>query len=287
MERMKNELLSRFERLEISIKLLSVFTAAAGVLTALMALLAPDKSSLYSISASPALWIAFVLVIALKTKKPVDCAFMTGVMLLGSQFAAALIKTPFDREALTVFFKWVLISALCVTYAYFLKRAFIENGRLKDALLSATSAFYVICALSSLKVLVYSFPWRLLSFLFCIAMALVLFYFAMHDRSSMIIAVCVCGGVFFISSIVLFSHRYRYSCVVMLDEARYPLTTEWSVEVSDSKISKADIEGSGNGAVLNMTIYEEDDNTITLTDENGNEYSLTVSYNEKKGVNIR
>ena len=287
MEKIKTKAAELLGRFSLSYRVIACLAAAMGVICAVLSLLCPEKTSFYRLSVSPELWLVFSSAIAYKSKKPSDAALFSGIMLIGMHFVAALIKTPFDPNAMSGFLKAVLISAFCVGYAYFFKRALDEGGRLKDWLFALSAAMYILFTLVNFKVFIYSFPFRLLALLICLAAALVFIYESIRDRTSRIVSASVCGVVFLVSALILFSHRYNYKCVVLLDSKKYPITEEWSVKSDDEHISEAKIEGAGEDSVqLSMTIYEAGENTLTFTDENGNEHKMKITYDEKNGVVI-
>lgn len=287
MKKIKGFLAEKLDRFELTPKLLALFCAAAGVFTALMALLAPSKSSFYRLAVSPELWIIFVLVIVYKCKKPVDAAFMTGGMMLAVHFVSTLIQVPFVPNALTGFLKMVLVTAFCVPYAYYAKKALDEGGRFKDWAEILTAALYIIFALVNIKVFVYYLPWRFLAAVICIAVATLFIIDAVHDHTTIVAGACACGAVLLIGAVVVFAHRYNYKCVLLLDARKFPITEKWSAKVEDEHISDAEIESAADdSAVLEMTIYEKGENKVTLTDEDGNEHTFTVSYDEEEGIVI-
>ena len=287
MDKIKGFLAKKLDSFELTPKLVAIFSAAAGVFTALMALLAPQKSSFYRLAVSPGFWIIAVLIIVYKSKKPVDAAFMSGGMMLAVHFVSAIIQVPFEPNALAGFLKMVLMAIFCAPYAYYAKKALDEGGRFKDWVEILTSALYIIFALVNIKVFVYYLPWRFLAAVICIAVAALLVADAVHDHTTIVAGACACGAVLLIGGIAVFSHRYNYKCTLLLDEKKFPISSGWSVSVEDEHISDAEIEtAADDSAVLEMTIYEKGDNKVTLTDEDGNEHTFTVSYDEEDGILI-
>lgn len=283
-----NSFCKRFREFELTWKRLGIFTGAMGVLTAICALVMPKMCSLYSISQSAELWIVLVLLIAMKCSKEVDAALMSGGMLFCSHFLAAMIKTPFNRAAPEEFIGWVPVIVCSVPYAYFACRFFKEeDGKGRVWLLSVTAAVMVLYGFVHLKGFVGRPVYQTAAVLFCFGAAAVMVKALIADRETRLISSVSCGVAVLIGAVCAFAHTYRYNCVVLLDDAKYPLTDSWSVTAEDTGISDPAIsEGADDTAVLEVTFYEEGENTYTLTSPDGEEYEIVVNYDGDKGVNV-
>lgn len=286
-DRCRKKLTELAEGFELTWVRLAVFSGIMGIVTALCALLAPHRCSLYNISQSAELWIVLVLVIAMKSRKDTDAALMAGGMMFCAHFLAAMIKTPFNRAAPEEFIGWVPVIVCSVPYAYFAAKFLREKGEGKIWLLSATAGVLVIYGVMHFKAFVGRPVYQLAAMLFCFGATFLIMYELASEKRSRIIVSAVCGTALVFGAVFAFMHTYRYSCVVLLDSAKYPLTEKWKVEAEDTDISTPSIEqGADDAAVLEVTFYEEGDNTYTLTSPDGEEMQIVVRYDDEYGVNV-
>ncbi|MBR6337271.1 MAG: hypothetical protein IKR76_06000 [Ruminococcus sp.] len=272
---------------ELTAKRLIIFSCAMGVITALCALLCPKECSLFNISQRCELWIVLVLIITMKSHTPSEAALMSGGMMICAHFLAAIIKTPFEKAAPEQFIGWVPAILAAIPYAYFAKRFFGQGGKGKVWLLSLTSAVMLLYGFVHLKGLMIRPVYQLTAVLFCFGTAAAIAWGLIASQQTRVISAAVCGTALLAGVVVCFAHTYRHSCVLLLDSAKYPITDSWSVSAENERISEPAIERTNDDkAALEVIFYEEGENTYTLTDPDGEEYEIVVSYDGKDGVNV-
>ena len=276
-----------YESIDLTVKRLAVLAAALGVLGGLFAVLVPAACSLNNITSSYELWVVLVLMIALKSESEPEAPLMSGGVMLGARFIAAMIKTPFDKGAIEWFISGVPVVICFMVYAYLAKRFVSRDSGKSVWVMSFTAAVMILFGAFHLKHLVNKPVYQLFAVIFCIAAAAFFAAGLIKDPQTRVIASSFCGGALVIGLVLSIMHTYRYNCVLLLDSAKYPLTEEWSVSAEDEGISTPSIEkGADDEAVLEVTFYEQGDNTYTLTSPEGEEYEITVRYDGEDGVNV-
>lgn len=271
-----------FGELNMTWKVVTVFALAAGTVTALMAMLVPDGNSFHEIAVSLEAWVLCALIIITNCKTPREAALKTFVFFLISQPLVYLLQVPFSWMGwqLFQFYRyWFMITLLT------LPGAFLGWYVKKDSVISALILSVMLVLLSFLGVgyaqdAWVHFPNHVISTLFCFGQIPLLIFGIFRNKKAILTASAISAAATVIFAVnVLLAPSMDKDAYFQLDEEQFPTDISFAVQrVEDEKISTAEIGRVPDGPwVLRVRIREPGANTIFLTDEAGNEYSVVVT----------
>ena len=169
---------------------LVIYSVAAGVYTALMALLVPDWCSFHDIAVTEEAWILLALVVITNCEKPLEAALKTFVFFLISQPIVYLVQVPFADMGWKLFGYyryWFIITLLTFAGAYiawFIKKDNIVSG----LVLSVAVIMLSISGVGYLSTTVSEFPHHLLSAIYCLGIIPVFIFFILKNKKARILA---------------------------------------------------------------------------------------------------
>ena len=262
-------------------KVVLAFAVIAGIVTALMAMLVPDGNSFHEIAVSLEAWILCAIIIITNCKTPKEAACKTFIFFLLSQPLVYLVQVPFSWMGwrLFMYYKyWFMVTLLTFPAAY------IGWYIKKDNILSALILSTMLILLSFLGIGYAQDTWRhfpnhLISTLFCFGQIPLLIFGVFRNKKTILTA----SAISIAATVLLVLHALtapsmNANVYFPLDEGKYPADASFTVRVEDETISAAKVNHLSDGSwVLQMMIYEPGSNTVTLTDENGDEYKIIVT----------
>lgn len=278
-----------FGGLKMTWPVVLIFAVLAGVITALIAMFVPDENSLHEVAVSFEAWILFAILIIVNCDKPLEAACKTFVFFLISQPLVYLIQVPFNALGWQLFgyYKyWFMITLLTFPGAFlgwFIKKDNVWSG----LILSVMLGLLVMLGMGYLRTTIRSFPSHLISTLFCFGqIPLYIFGILKNRKARLAAAIITVLAVLGMGWYALRQPARDMMTVVDLDESKYAADENWTVTVADEKISTAELFSIDGDYYLRIHIYGTEPNVITLHDGRGNEYKLTVSYEEDYGTRV-
>ena len=267
-----------------------LFAVAAGVVTALAAMYIPDGNSFHEIAVSFEAWVLFAIIIIANCDKPLEAACKTFVFFLISQPLVYLIQVPFSYMGWSLFGYyryWFMITLLTFPGAFlgwFIKKDNIWSG----LILSVMLVLLVLLGMGYLEDTIRNFPRHLVSTLFCFVQVPLYIFGILKDKKARWLAgIISIVAVLGIGWYQLHQPAMDMITTVDLDESKYAVDETWTVTAADEKISTAELDMMDEGDYfLRLHLYEKGPNVITLQDGAGNEYHLTISYEDDYGVRI-
>lgn len=202
-----------FGGVELSWKKLLIFAVAAGVYTAVMALLPiVENTSFEDITITFEVWILFGVIIIMNSSSPKDSALKCFVFFLVSQPLVYLIQVPFSDLGWGLFgyyrywFLWTLLTLPMGFAGYYLK----QNKWWGLLILTPVLLFLGSCYAVFIRKVLYYPPYHLLSTIFCFGTLLlypaVIFEREKIRRTGIVISVVIIAAV----SIYAFTNKYTY-----------------------------------------------------------------------------
>lgn len=263
-----------------------LFAVAVAVVTAaLLSIPLFNDTSVENIGVTFECWIFFALIIILNCEKPLEAGAKTFVFFLISQPLIYLLQVPFNPLGWQIFMyypRWLVLTVLCFpggVIAWFVKKDNLPGS----LILSVATGFLAVECIYFLNSCINNPPKYLLSAVFCAALAVVMIFALLHERKNRIIA----GAITLAAAIIMCCITFSGSKTVItngsftLDEGHV-----WEVTETDGKVGRVQI----NPYIDNMVLIDADrygTETVTLTNENGENVVLTVSYDEADGLIIR
>lgn len=290
MEKISLTLGKLFGGIEMTWKRLVIFAAAAGVYTALMALLVPEKSSFHDIAVYIEAWILFAIIIITNCKTAGDAALKTFVFFLISQPLVYLIQVPFVSLGWGIFmyYKYWFIATLLTLPGAFIGWYIKKDNVLSGIILSVMLMLLAYMGVHYAKGMPKTFPGHMLSMIFSFALIPVLILFVLKNKKAKIAAAAISLAAFAVIAVSsAMSPTMELITGINLDPEKYPIDASWTVETEDESISLADFVEMPDGQyALRVIIHEPGPNNVTMKDGNGNEYRLIISYSEDQGVTV-
>ena len=279
-----------FGEIKLTWPRLLLLSVAAGVFTALMAMLVPDGNSFHEIAVSLEAWVLFAIFIICNCEKPLEAALKTFVFFLISQPLVYLIQVPFSWMGWGLFQYyryWFMITLLTFPGAFigwYIKKDNIWSGLILSVMLVLLLFLGINYAVDCLR----HFPNHLISALFCIAQVPLYICCVLKNKKARIAATVISLAAAAVFAALSFtSPSMRMMTAVTLNEESYPIDSSWTVSVSDERLSTAELRDIGDGEyVLWIQMFEPERNTLVLRDGEGNEYPLVLFYEENYGLRI-
>lgn len=281
-----------FGEINMTWKNVIIYAIAAGVYTALMAILVPDWCSFHDIAVTEEGWILLALVVITNCEKPLEAALKTFVFFLISQPLVYLIQVPFSDMGWGLFGYyryWFMITLLTFPgafIAWYIKKDNILSG----IILSVALVMLCLNGVGYLKSALSEFPHHLLSAVYCIGIIPVFIFIILKNKKAKILSCIISAAALAVILVYTFALNTSYITAgnVLLDDiGNIQLDESCEVEVSDEAVSKAWIEEDYQGDYqLMMEFYKYDTNTVTITDANGNETVIEIYLDEDKNYRV-
>lgn len=247
-----------------------IFAIITGVVTAVLNRIPfLYDTSFQDIAISYECWILFAVFIIVNCKKWWEASLKTFLFFLISQPLIFLIESIFDGMNFAVFsyYKyWFFITLLTLPgaiIAYQLKR----RDWISYLVLLVTNVGLAYISSTYFTSLRFKFPHHIISFVFCILLALFFTFMFLNVNWQKITAILV-----LIISLVVFIYISRPNTTqyINLPEG------EWTYIVEDESIAKIN---SDDGINYEVTAQKEGHSQLLFTDSNGNikDYEITVA----------
>ena len=166
-----------FGGINLTWKKLIIFAICSGIYTAVMALIPALKyTSFHDITVSFEVWILFGIIIISNSKSAKDSALKCFIYFLISQPIVYLIQVPFSSMGFEIFkyysywFIWTILTIPMGYIGYQIKK----NKWWGMLILVPILLFLGIHYYDYLKVMIYNFPYHLITIIFCILFFLIL-----------------------------------------------------------------------------------------------------------------
>ena len=262
---------------------LIIFAVISGIVTALIALLVPEGSSIRQIAISFEVWIVLAIVIVINCEKPMEAACKTFVYFLVSQPLVYLIQVPFSSMGWRLFgyyqywFFWTLATFPGGFIAWYIKR---DNWI--GVVIHAVALIALIwIGVDYLKQLIANFPRYLLAALFCFGIVPVLIFAVHRQKATRLTASLIAVAALAVFIVLAFAgyNPNAYSFSIGLDEKQYPVTEGWTAELDDPDNGTVELNNGGDGfsPILRLEFKDFTKNTnIILRDPDGNAWSLPI-----------
>ena len=279
-----------FGGINLTWKKLIIFSIAAGVYTALMAILPITKdTSFRDIAVYFEWWILFGIIIICNSKSPIDSALKCFVFFLISQPLIYLIQVPFSSMGFEIFiyyrywFMWTLACLPMGFIGYYIKKKNVVSM----IILLPMLLLLTYMGIGYFKDMINDFPHHLLSFMACF-LILITVVLNIFDKTKLkiitllIVVLCTIGYAILNGEIL--NNKYEiYKTIdnygidfvgeIKLDS--FKGTAEGDVEVVNSSddIHSIKIIGRKNAK------YE-----FTLTDDSNKEYNFEYYFDKAKNT---
>ena len=262
---------------------LIIFAVISGIVTALIALLVPDGSSIRQIAVSFEAWIVLAIIIVVNCEKPLEAACKTFVFFLISQPLVYLIQVPFSSMGWRLFgyyrywFIWTLATFPGGFIAWYIKRDDWIGAVIHSVALVALIWF----GTDYLKQLTGSFPRYLLATLFCFGMVPVLIFAVHHRKAARLTASVIAAAALAVLLVLTFAgfSPNAYNVNIGLDEETYPVTEGWTAELEDPDNGTVELNVGENGFSPTVHLQFKDftkNTNVILKDPEGNAFPLPI-----------
>lgn len=247
-----------------------VFAVVSAAVTAGLNIIPALKdTSLQDIAINYDVLILFAIFIVVNCKKWWEASLKTFVCFLVSQPLIYLIEVPFSADGFGLFryYKyWFIVTLLTLpgaAIAYQIKR----NDTLSLIVLSVATGFLGFIAPTHLYKTISNFPHHLISFIFCVAVPVVLVFIILDTKWHRAVGVAIIAAAMIVSLIV--------SKPVSDWELTLPKGS-WTYKVDDNSV--VTVEENEDGS-YRLVAGNQGLAFVVFTDENGNEkeYSVTVT----------
>ena len=279
-----------FGGINLTWKKLIVFSIIAGIYTAIMAILPiTDNTSFRDIAINLDCWIVLGIIIIMNSRSAKDSALKCFIFFLISQPLIYLIQVPFSWQGWGLFryyktwFIWTLATLPMGYIGYYINKKNIISVIILLPMLMLLSYY----GLGYFSAAISSFPYHLLSAIFCFV-SIILIVFNLFDKTKY--KIISLGAVLAFSVIFLFLKGgmldgefevYRtldnYNIVGNVEVTTFSGTAQGNVEIisSDDALHSIKLIGRKNGKY-----------TFTLTDQNNKDYNFEYYYDKDQNTVI-
>ena len=253
-----------------------IFAVATAAVTAVINLIpALDKTSFKDIAVVFDCWILFAMIIIMNAKTWKEASLKTFVFFLISQPLIYLIEVPFVSMGWEVFgyysywFKLTILTLPGAAIAFLVKR----QDWLSVAVLSVATGYLGFKAMDDFRIMAGHFPYHMISFIFCILLAICLILVCFDDKKKRAAAIIVFVLVIIVDIAILGLGLKTETYDVQLDEGN------WSVEIENSEVATVTFDEDTNTATF--TPLSDGNMFAYFTDENGNTRVFNATVNGK------
>ena len=277
-----------FGGINLTWKRLIIFALAAGIYTAIMAIIPiTDNTSFRDIAVTFEWWILFGIIIISNSKSPKDSALKCFVFFLISQPLIYLLQVPFSYMGWGLFkyyrywFIWTLLTIPMGFIGYYIKKKNI----LSVIILLPMLIFLAYLGLGYLISAIESFPHHLLSFIACLTMIIVIVLSLFDKLKLRLLAFSI--TIIFIIGIIFFN-------IILVDNSfiKYEILDEnlgnnlYVSSYSGTKQGDVQLMHNEDETRLKLIGQKGGEYTFTLTDEKGNEYSYKYYFDKENNTVI-
>ena len=271
---MKNIVKKLFGGLNLTWPKVLVAAVAAGVFTAVMALVPALKfTSFHTITATFEVWILFGIVLIMNSKSNHDSALKCFVFFLVSQPLVYLIQVPFSRLGWGLFgyykywFLWTLFCLPMGFIGYYMKRGKWWGYLILLPMIVLTGYSYF----QYFSDFLFSMPRYLLVCVFCIC-AMLLYPLAIFDnRKIKAIGAAVSCAIIIAATAVCLCNPPVYSTEIMGNSEVHPFDDSYSVSLADDKYGDVSIRylDSVEDYMLHADFKRAGDTVLTIVSPDG------------------
>lgn len=259
---------------------LLIFAVIAGVYTAIMALLPiTHDTSFADITISFEVWILFGIIIIMNSKSAIDSALKCFVFFLISQPLVYLLQVPFSEQGFGLFryysywFIWTVLTLPMGFIGYFMKKDKWWGLIILTPVLLLLGEHYLVF----IQETVFSFPYHLLSCLFCFATLLIYPICIFKNKKIKIAGTIISAVIILTASVIGFANPITYNTYLSLSEEDVAIDDSCNVYLADDKYGKVYLEDNyedENGIkhyVINADFNHAGKTELIVEDANGNE----------------
>lgn len=266
-----------------------LFSLAAAVVTAAI-LLIPifEGTSFYNIGVTFECWILFAIIIIMNCKTVWDAVLKTFVFFLISQPLIYILQIPFGELSWDMFLyyyrPWAIWTVLCLpgaAIAWLVKK----DNLLSALILSVATSFLAILGVGFAEKCTETFPFQLLSVIFCFGQAVVLILVLLKRKRNRIIAGCITLVVTIaVTAFLLFTAPSVASRGTIYD---LDGNHEWQIvsQAQDGDIATVSFdEGSGDYVRIVANTYGTQE--VLLENELGETVTLLITYDAENDLQV-
>lgn len=280
-----NALKKLFGGINLTWPKLILLAVAAGVYTAIMAILpAAANTSFSDISISFEVWILFGIFIIMNSKSAKDSALKCFIFFLISQPLVYLIQVPFNSMGFGIFqyykywFIWTLLTIPMGLIGYYMKKDKWWGILILTPVLLLLGFHYY----TYFRETVFYFPFHLLSTIFCLITLLLYPFCIFNDKKIKSIGAAVSIIILLIMSVMALTHRMEYDTILLVNNGSYEVSFDENCKVSldNDHLGKVYIAYNENleDYVVNAEFTKAGETNLILEDAKGNQtvFDLTV-----------
>lgn len=262
---------------------LIVFAVAAGVYTALMAII-PGLvfTSFGTITATFEVWVFFGIFIIMNSKSNKDSALKCFVFFLISQPLVYLIQVPFSWQGWNLFqyyFYWFIWTVLCLPMGFI--GYYMKKGKWWGYLILLPMILLVAESyMSYLSEFMFSYPKYILITVFCAA-TMIIYPIAIFDSKKIRLVGTIISAVLIAAATVYcLLNPPVYSTDIMGSTGEHPFDESYSVYLEDEKYGDVSIRyvDSIEVYMIHADFKRPGDTKLTIESPAGEktEYDLTI-----------
>ena len=278
---MKTTIKRLFGGINLTWPKLIIFAVAAGVFTAVMALIpALLYTSFHTITVTFEVWILLGIIIIMNSKSNLDSALKCFVFFLISQPLVYLIQVPFSELGWSLFgyykfwFVWTLLCFPMGYIGYWMKKGKWWGYLILFPMIALTGYSY----LGYFSDFQFSMPRYILIVIFC-ALCLILYPVVIFDNKKIQTVGAAIGGVAVaLLTIVCLLNPPVYSPDLMGSEGGHSFDDRYSVYFADSRYGSAEIRyvDALEEYMLHADFKRSGDTVLTLVSPDGEKTEFDV-----------
>lgn len=271
-----------FGGIDLTWKKLIIFAIAAGIVTAVIALIpALEYTSLHAIAETFEVWIFIGIFIIMNSKSNKDSALKCFVFFLISQPLVYLIQVPFSPMGFGLFtyYKyWAIWTVLCLPMGYigyYMKK----NKWWGYLILLSMILFTGYSYYGDLRTMMFSFPLYILMSLFCI-FAMVLYPLVVFDNQKIRkVGAAISVVLVIAASVLAFMNPIVYSTEI-LGEDQYKFDDSYSVELANPKMGDVSIVDLDGYYMVHGDFNKRGSTDLIVTSPNGDKKAFPLHVEE-------
>ena len=276
-----------FGGIDLSFKKLIIFAVIAGLYTGIMAMLPIAKDTSFAdITISFEVWILFGIFIIMNSKSAIDSALKCFVFFLISQPLVYLIQDFINHSNLFLTYYRFWIAWTIATFPM----GFIGYFMKKDkwwglVILTPILIFLGLHYSGFLNQTIYSFPYHLLSTVFCFITLLLYPICIFNNKKVKTAGIIISSLIILAMTIITFINKTGYNTTILVNggEAGAVFDDSYNVYLEDSKYGKVYIEydESLEDYKINEEFKRSGKTNVIIEDSNGNRevYEIDIKRN--------
>ena len=276
-----------FGGIDLSFKKLIIFAVIAGLYTGIMAMLPIAKDTSFAdITISFEVWILFGIFIIMNSKSAIDSALKCFVFFLISQPLVYLIQDVINHSNLFLTYYRFWIAWTIATFPM----GFIGYFMKKDkwwglVILTPILIFLGLHYSGFLNQTIYSFPYHLLSTVFCFITLLLYPICIFNNKKVKTAGIIISSLIILAMTIITFINKTGYNTTILVNggEAGAVFDDSYNVYLEDSKYGKVYIEydESLEDYKINAEFKRSGKTNVIIEDSNGNRevYEIDIKRN--------